>query len=323
MSKDLLFYSKKFAKLRVDRVRGIAPHKPILLLSAIALIQQGIIRQNRIFLSPELIATFLKYWSFLGSESHRSDISQPFFHLQSEGFWHLKAKAGFESVIKSKVKIKTLNGLRDAVQYAYFDDKLFELIQNLSSRDSLIKILVNTWFSDKSSQIEQLFQINSFQEFQDRLRERGGAVYSVDEVEDEPKSIIRDAAFRRIVISAYEYRCAFCELQVLNSLNQHIVDGAHIKPFSQFRDDRFDNGLSLCKNHHWAFDRGWFTVDDDYKIVVSNDLREESPHAQTMRDFHGQNIVLPAQQNYLPRIEALRWHQENVFNQCEQLFLEY
>jgi putative restriction endonuclease len=323
MSKDLLFYSKKFAKLRVDRVRGIAPHKPILLLSAIALIQQGIITRNRIFLSPELIATFLKYWSFLGSESHRSDIAQPFFHLQSEGFWHLKAKAGFEPVINSKVKIKTLSGLRDAVQYAYFDDELFELITNLSSRNSLIEILVNTWFSDKSSQIEQLFQINSFQEFQDRLRERGGAVYSVDEVEDESKSIVRDAAFRRIVVSAYEYRCAFCELQVLNSLNQHIVDGAHIKPFSQFRDDRFDNGLSLCKNHHWAFDRGWFTVDDDYRIVVSNDLREESPHARTMRDFHGQNIILPAQQSYLPRIEALHWHRENVFNQGDRLSLAY
>ena len=323
MSKDLLYYCKKFAKLRVDRVRGIAPHKPILLLSAIALIQQGIIRQNRIFLSPELIATFLKYWSFLGSESHRSDIAQPFFHLQSEGFWHLKAKAGFEPVINSKVKIKTLSGLRDSVQYAYFDDELFELIQNLSSRNSLIDILVNNWFSDKSSQIEQLFQVNSFQEFQDRLRERGGAVYSVDEVEDESKLIVRDAAFRRIVVSAYEYRCAFCALQVLNSLNQHIVDGAHIKPFSQFRDDRFDNGLSLCKNHHWAFDRGWFTVDDDYRIFVSKDLREESPHAQTMRDFHGQNIVLPAQQSYLPRIEALRWHRENVFNRGDQLFLEY
>jgi putative restriction endonuclease len=42
-----------------------------------------------------------------------------------------------------------------------------------------------------------------------------------------------------------------------------------------------------------------------------------------MRDFHGQNIVLPAHQSYLPRIEALRWHRENVFNQGDQLFLEY
>ena len=86
------------------------------------------------------------------------------------------------------------------MQYAYFDGELFELIQNLSSRNSLIDILVNTWFSEKSSQIEQLFQINSFQEFQDRLRERGGAVYSVDDVEDESKFIVRDSSFIRIVI---------------------------------------------------------------------------------------------------------------------------
>ncbi|WP_347277256.1 HNH endonuclease [Leptolyngbya sp. FACHB-671] len=36
----------------------------------------------------------------------------------------------------------------------------------------------------------------------------------------------------------------------------------HIKPFSEFRDDRFDNGTSPCKKHHWAFDHGWFGIDD-------------------------------------------------------------
>ena len=54
---------------------------------------------------------------------------------------------------------------------------------------------------------------------------------------------MRDAAFRRVVVSVYEYRCALCGLQVLNSLDQNIVDGAHIQPFSQFYDDRIDNGL--------------------------------------------------------------------------------
>ena len=85
MPKSLNYYAQKFAKLRVDRARGIAPHKPILLLSVIDLVEQGMLRQNRIFLSPELIATFLKFWSHLGSESHRSDIAQPFFYTRSEG----------------------------------------------------------------------------------------------------------------------------------------------------------------------------------------------------------------------------------------------
>ena len=67
MSKTLSYYYQRFSKLRVARARGIAPHKPILLLSVIDLVEQGALRQNRIFLSPELIATFLKFWSHLGS----------------------------------------------------------------------------------------------------------------------------------------------------------------------------------------------------------------------------------------------------------------
>jgi len=82
------------------------------------------------------------------------------------------------------------------------------------------------------------------------------------------KTFVRSAAFRRIVVSLYEQRCAFCNLRIISQDSQNIVDGAHIKPFSEFRDDRFDNGISLCKNHHWAFDRGWFSIGDDYRVIV-------------------------------------------------------
>jgi len=84
-------------------------------------------------------------------------------------------------------------------------------------------------------------------------------------------------------------------------------------PFSQFYDDRIDNGLSLCKNHHWAFDRGWFTINDNYTLLIWEDLREDSPHARPMREFKGSSILLPTQTQYYPRVEALRWHRENVF----------
>ena len=79
-------YTKKFQRLRVDRASGTAPHKPILLLSVIDMVAQGKIQRNRIELSPELIATFLKYWTNLGSDTHHSNIALPFFHLTSEGF---------------------------------------------------------------------------------------------------------------------------------------------------------------------------------------------------------------------------------------------
>ena len=314
MGKDLRLYSKIFSRLRVSRSWGTAPHKPILLLAVIELIGQGTLRQNQVYLSPELIAAFLKYWTRLGTESHRSDIALPFFHMQSEGFWHLKANPGFELVLSSRVRLKTIAALKDAVLYAFLDDELFNLLQDPTARTVLTTVLVTSWFSDRVVQIEGLLQINSFQDLQDRLQKEGGAVYRPEDLEDEAELVVRDAAFRRIVVSVYEHRCAFCGMQVFSSLNQSIVDGAHIMPFSKFRDDRINNGLSLCKNHHWAFDRGWFSINDDFRILVSNDLRERSPNAKPMEEFHGERLLVPIQEKYMPRPEALRWHRENVFN---------
>lgn len=320
MSNDLVLYAKKFSSLRVDRARGIAPHKPILILSVINLFERYLITRNQIYLSPELVVTFLKYWHQLGSNSHNGDIAMPFFHLTGDGFWHLKAKPGYESVLSSKVKLRSVRALREFIQYAYLDDELFRLLRDEIARKSLINIIVESWFPEKKRQVQQLLKIDSFQEFQDRLREQGGAVYKVEDLQDEAKSIVRDAAFRRVVVSVYEYRCAFCGLQVINSLSQNILDGAHIKPFAEFYDDRIDNGISLCKNHHWAFDHGWFTINDDYTVLVSNDLREESLNAKPIKEFQGNYILVPVQEQYRPRLEALHWHRENVFNLSDPLF---
>ena len=132
------------------------------------------------------------------------------------------------------------------------------------------------------------------------------------EQEDEQTALVRDGAFRRIVTSVYDYRCAFCGLQVFNGL-ENIVDGAHIKPFSQFYDDRINNGLSLCKNHHWAFDRFWFTINDDYTILINRHLHEDSPHTKPMSDFQGQPIFLPSSSQYYPHLESLAWHRQRFW----------
>ena len=222
-------------------------------------------------------------------------------------------KPGLESMMAASVKIRTVNAIRQTVEYAYLDEELWEILQYPQERSVLTQVLIDSWFTDKTPQIEQLLQINAFAERMDQLRSLGGKVYQPEELEDEQTKIVRDAAFRKIVVTTYNQRCAFCGLQILDSLGQNIVDGAHIKPFSLFYDDRIDNGLSLCKNHHWAFDRGWFSVNDDYSIVVADQLREESPHARPMREFNGDRIHLPAQAQYYPRIEAIRWHREYVF----------
>lgn len=313
--KNLNYYANKFTKLRVDRAHGtIAPHKPILLLSVIELIEQGLLTHNRIPLSAELIAAFLKLWQQLGSTTHNADIGMPFFHLRSDGFWHFKPNSGFEVLLSSPgAKVRSVGALKQSVEYAYLDDDLFKLLQQRVSRNLLINTLLNYWFTDKTQQLQEVLRVNAFAEFQQELLATGGKVYEESVLKDETKTVVRDAAFRKVIISIYEHRCAFCELQILNSLGQNIVDGSHIMPFSQFYDDRIDNGISLCKNHHWAFDKGWFSISDDFAILVKDDLREDAPNSKPMQQFKGDRIHLPDQEQHYPRLDALRWHRQHVF----------
>lgn len=317
MNKDLNYYKRKFINLNVSNKQayGKAPHKPILLLSVIELIEQRKIQHNRIFLTPELTSNFLKYWGQFGSDKHRSDLALPFFHLTGDKFWHLAPKPGFEATIAKKIRLKSLTAITDAVSYAYLDQELFELVQQTESRVELVATLIQHWFPGRLGGVKELSKVDTFEEIQQRLFEQGGAIYSAEEVKDEEQTFVRNGAFRRLVVKLYDYRCALCKLKIISLENQNIVDGAHIKPFAEFRDDHFDNGLALCKNHHWAFDRGWFSISSNYRILIAHHLFTEEPpeESRSMHDFHGELIYLPDEQKYHPRVEALQWHQ-NFWN---------
>ena len=307
--RNLAYYRKRFAELNVssNRKRGEAHYKPILLLSVIDLIAQDLISNNQITVSDELIETFNKYWNILAAgSSYKGGLHYPFIHLQSEGFWYVNFKPEFNGL-----QPKTTNKLRQAVDYANLDDELFDLLQDPVARQELIDTIIAAWFSANQKAIEDIVKIN--QDFQNFVQ------HELDEQASEPKtilrkSVVRNAIFRKSIIQIYDYRCVFCHLKVIKSLTQTVVDGAHIIPFSESYDSNLDNGLSLCKNHHWAFDHGWFCIDDDYKIIVPSDLQEDSPNARPMREFHGETILLPSSEQYYPRLEAIQWHRRTWLN---------
>ncbi len=306
--KNLAYYCNCFAKLNVSKTkeRGTANHKPILILSVIELITQQSIVKNQIFVSNELIEIFKKYWSILVANSIYTDaIHYPFIHLKREGFWHVKFKDTYEGN-----RIKTTNKLKEKVDYAYLDNDLFDLLQDTFSRQVLVDSLVSTWFADSSSSLGNILDIDV--EF-DRVEEPELKNLDSEVKVALRKSIVRNSFFRKLVVREYDYRCAFCKLRIIRDPNQNIVDGAHIKPFSEFFDSKIDNGLSLCKNHHWAFDLGWFSVDDNYRILVTQDLDDDSPDTRVMKDFDRELIALPSHERYFPRLESLAWHRENKF----------
>ena len=81
MSEEIIFkYSNQFKKLRRAYVKGMgmAPHKPILLLSIIQLIAKGVITSNRIFITAELMLSFKQNWKLLIETEHSPNF---FFQL--------------------------------------------------------------------------------------------------------------------------------------------------------------------------------------------------------------------------------------------------
>ena len=312
-NKNLAYYCKRFANLGVctQQKRGKAPHKPILLLSIIDLIAQGIINENQIYVSDNLLKTFEKYWNVLASDLWEKGLYYPFIRLKKDGFWHITPKSGFKGS-----EPKTPKKLKEAVEYASLDSELFNLLQEPHYRAELIDTLVAAWFSSNRDNRGDIWQVN--QDLIELAEKEVEISANRPNFDREPtfylrKSPVRNAIFRKAVVKAYDYRCALCRLKVIRNITQNIVDGSHIKPFSMFYDNQINNGISLCKNHHWAFDQGWFAIDDNYRIIVANGLEEESPNARTMKDFHSETILLPTLDKDLPKLESLEWHRQNVF----------
>jgi putative restriction endonuclease len=70
--KDLPYYIHCFKHLKRDMKNGGAPHKPILLLSVIRLFENGLFTDNRIYVLPELVASFKANWAKLVVTNHFS-----------------------------------------------------------------------------------------------------------------------------------------------------------------------------------------------------------------------------------------------------------
>jgi len=115
-------------------------------------------------------------------------------------------------------------------------------------------------------------------------------------------------AFRILVTDGYERRCAFTGERTLP-----VLDAAHIRPFSEIKEHRPDNGLLLRKDLHALFDRGYMTVTPKLHIEVSKRIKEEFDNGREYYRLHGQEMRPPAARHMFPSSDSLVWHNEKMF----------
>lgn len=141
------------------------------------------------------------------------------------------------------------------------------------------------------------------------LSDQAQATYERPIVETLINRKVRDEKFRLLVRRAYDRRCAFTGLRLINGKGRPEVEAAHIRPVANNGPDSIRNGIALSGTVHWMFDRGMLTLDDDYKIRVSRQLNYDVSNLLN-RDL---KAILPADPRLQPHPDFLGWHRDNIF----------
>lgn len=132
----------------------------------------------------------------------------------------------------------------------------------------------------------------------------------------EMKQRLHQPAFRAKVLSAYGVRCAVCNLQM-----GALLEGAHITPDSDPNSStKVNNGISLCKIHHSAYDATLLGIDTDFSIHIRADVMQESDGPMLkygLQEMHGKDLILPSQQDHWPDLSRLS-HRFHEFEEKER-----
>jgi putative restriction endonuclease len=286
------------ANLNVNRSQGDpAPHKPLLLLSVLTRLDEGEALPESLTLTPELAFRFQTLWSVVAHRhTQRPDIRLPFHHLQSDGVWSALAADGTPSPHSRATRI------------ARIEPAFAEFVADANNREDVKRVLIQTYFTPAeqvalcelvglpAEAVAPLAGGGNPAEFEKVLR-RG-----------------REARFRLLVVAAYNYTCALTGYRLTTVSGASVVDAAHIHRFADSRNNDPRNGLALCKNAHWMFDQGLWTVAENLEVEVAQEEFDESgPEGLLLLPYRGQRLHLPRDSATWPDPAHLDWHRRKVF----------
>lgn len=282
------------------------PHKPVLLLSIIDLLDRGVIKTNLVPLSDELVATFKRYFTVVKQEDDQPTIQNPFFHLSGDGFWQLVPLPGQGPVYRPGATsgAPSVAELRRRLTHGVFDAGFWMLMGEPVARHQMREALIVRYFPEWRGQLAALVVQSRAAKAPDRLQE------------DLPPG--RDAAFRRTILEVYDYRCAACGVRVLLDQAMSLVEAAHLIPFGMSRNDKPTNGVALCPNHHWAMDRHLIAPCPDSKRragvwrVNGERLDDRIEGQRDLVALANRPVIPPSEEKFYPATESLRWREQHL-----------
>lgn len=289
----------------MNKARGAAPHKPILLLAILHEVEAGRITQNLVPVTPELVASFHLYWQALVSKDAgwNPKLAYPFRYLKRDGFWELVKNNHLVSIEHEP----TLNQLASLCDGGQFAEDLWPLIADPHTRGILRHHLQTTYFTSQPHATCEVETSEYLSAQAEMLKQQAQAPFRLRPTVKEQSTdgyFVRNRLFPKVVKELYGFSCCVCSLSARLG-NSSLIDGAHILPFAEYHNDDPRNGLALCKNHHWGFDCGAWSLTDTYEVLVSPKLANDLVYIQM-----GQLLLPPRDNHYRPDPEALKEHRK-------------
>ena len=133
------YYRDAILSLKQKRTNGKSNiAKPVLLLAIFDLIEEGHILGNKILFDKELMVIYERI--FKNYSEIVTPIVYPYYYMRNDGFYYIKGKA--------EKKTPSVKYIQENIEYAYFADDLWEMLQNKPVRDDFKRQIIDYFLND-------------------------------------------------------------------------------------------------------------------------------------------------------------------------------
>lgn len=152
-------YIEQISSMKYRVLNGfVSPHKAIMLLAVIDMIEFELVEGNNFFINDETKQSFLFNWEqYLGERElpYKANPWAPFWHLNHEPFWYLVPKDGDAEKVKKLAgpgETPHVGQMRKVIAFAKLDDELYKLLKDTEFRGRVKQILVEKYVNPMSQQ---------------------------------------------------------------------------------------------------------------------------------------------------------------------------
>lgn len=183
-------------------------------------------------------------------------------------------------------------------------------LSNTSKLDEEVWNEYNNNWEDLAFESETLITKFEGKNFKQKLEEFNFNDKTGEDKIRDVKTRVNQNFFRQTVLSSYNNTCAITGINI-----PEMLVASHIIPWKDNIETRVNpkNGISLNVFHDKAFDKGFITITPDFKIKVSSVVYNKFNLASQkwFKEFDNSKLILP--ERFIPEIEFLIYHNENIF----------